>query len=102
MYVIHLLLPLNDNNRRRLDAQLFRDVRSELTERFGGVTAFVRSPALGLWQTSSHDVAHDEVVTFEVLAPDLDERWWANYRTKLEGRFRQEELMIWAVNAVKL
>jgi hypothetical protein len=50
---------------------------------FGGVTAFLRSPALGLWKTDD-DVTRDEVVMFEVMSPDLDEQWWLEYRKKLE------------------
>jgi hypothetical protein len=102
MYVIHFLLPLNDNHGQRFDSRLFRQVSGELTERFGGVTAFIRSPALGLWKETVEQVNHDEVVMFEVHAAELDRSWWINYRMKLEKTFRQEELMLWAFDAVRL
>ncbi len=38
---------------------------AELIERFGGVTAFVRAPAVGLWKENAEDINRDEVVMFE-------------------------------------
>ena len=46
MYLIHILLPLNDNEGRPHGRELLRAV--ELTERFGGLTAHTRAPAEGL------------------------------------------------------
>lgn len=102
MHVIHLLLPLSDNRGERLDSQLFGQVRGELAERFGGVTAFLRSPALGFWKEKTSEINRDEVVMFEVHADKLERHWWANYRTKLEERFQQKEVVIWAVDATRL
>jgi hypothetical protein len=50
MHLIQLLLPRRDNNKQEFPAAYFSKVREELTERFGGVTAFIRSPAVGLWK----------------------------------------------------
>lgn len=47
MHLIQLFLPLYDNDGQAFAKPLFDTVRGELTERFGGVTAFVRSPAVG-------------------------------------------------------
>jgi hypothetical protein len=40
MYLIQLLLPLYDNEKRPFTRLDFDSVRKDLTERFGGVTAF--------------------------------------------------------------
>ena len=72
-----------------------------MTERFGGVTAFIRSPAVGLWKESA-EVNRDEVVMFEVLADELDEKWWSSYRDKLQKMFRQDEVLIWASRITRL
>ena len=101
MYLIQLLLPLHDNDKNKFPAEYFDSVRSELTNSFGGVTAFLRSPAVGLWKTEN-DVSRDEVVMFEVMAPDLNEEWWFEYRTQLQKKFRQEELLIYAFQVTKL
>jgi hypothetical protein len=44
----------------------------------------------------------DEVVLFEVMASELDEDWWREYRLGLQRKFRQEEMLIWATSVTKL
>jgi hypothetical protein len=103
MHLVQLLLPTHDNQKRRFPRQLFDEVRRELAEKFGGVTAFVRSPAIGLWRDNDdEDVSRDDVVMFEVMCNDLDESWWSHYRTSLEDAFRQDELMVRAILVRKL
>ena len=102
MYLIQLLVPLFDNNEQKFPAEYFRETRNELAEHFGGVTAFFRSPAVGLWKESDKDLHRDEVVLFEVMASDLNEDWWREYRLGLQQKFRQEEMMIWASAVTKL
>ncbi|HSJ08826.1 MAG TPA: hypothetical protein VK928_02905 [Longimicrobiales bacterium] len=93
-YVIEVLLPLNDAGGEPFPRTFYDDVRRELTERFGGVTAFVRSPAEGLWKEGDGDVVRDDIVFYEVMADHLDTAWWANYREQLRGRFVQDELIM--------
>ena len=102
MHLIHVLLPLQDNHRRHFEPQQFQAVRKELTEKFGGVTAFVRSPAVGIWKEDDQSISRDEVIMFEVLSDQLNESWWRDYREKLEADFRQDEILIWAVEVRKL
>jgi hypothetical protein len=102
MHLIQLLIPLHDNHKQAFPTAYFNKVRDDLTKRFGGVTAFLRSPAVGLWKEHSEDINRDEVVMFEVLTEQLDTEWWADYRKQLQERFRQEELLIWASNITKL
>lgn len=102
MYLVQLLLPLHDNKGNKFPVAHFNSVRQTLTERFGGVTAFLRSPAVGLWKDDGDDVNRDEVVMFEIVSPKLDESWWANYRSELQQQFRQEELLVWASRITKL
>ena len=52
MHLVQLLLPLYDNEGRGFGETPFAAVREELTRRFGGVTAYMRSPATGLWKKS--------------------------------------------------
>jgi hypothetical protein len=102
MHLIQLLLPVHDNNGRGFPADSFSQVREDLTERFGGVTAFIRAPAVGLWKESRDDVNRDEVVMFEVLTEQLDKDWWSGYRKQLEDRFDQDEVLIWASGITRL
>jgi hypothetical protein len=102
MHLVQILLPLHDNEGRDFPPTNFRQVRAELTERFGGVTAFIRAPAVGLWKEAGEDVNRDEVVLFEVIADHLDKEWWSFYREQLQNKFRQNEVLIWASSITRL
>jgi len=94
MYLIEFLLPAFDNNGQRFSKNEFDRVRGELTHHFGGVTAFVRSPAVGLWADEAGQVRRDDLTVFEVMAEVLDREWWRNYREELEHRFSQKEIIM--------
>jgi hypothetical protein len=96
MFLVQLLLPLYDNAGTPLPHELFAHLRNELTERYGGVTAFFRSPAQGTWKEEGDDV-NDEIVMCEVMVEELDRVWWAAYRKILEARFAQRELIVRAL-----
>jgi hypothetical protein len=88
MHLIEILLPLNDNSGRPFAPEKYAAVRQHLTERFGGLTAFTRSPAQGT-KTGGGKMVHHEIVVFEVLTETLNAGWWKNYRLQLERDFRQ-------------
>lgn len=94
MHLIQLLLPLYRPDGQALPTETFARVREELVDRFGGLTAYARAPAKGLWKEDGRQVAHDEIVVYEVMADALDRSWWAQYRRELERRFGQEQLVV--------
>ena len=94
MYLVEIFLPIFDNAGVPFPKQQFDRVRRELTDRFGGVTAFVRSPADGLWTDAAGQVRRDEIAIFDVMTDTLDHDWWRAYRKRLEEGFRQEEIVI--------
>ena len=102
MHLIEILLPLYDNNKKDFEASAFDEIRNELTEIFGGVTAFLRSPAEGRWKENDGEVRRDDIVIFEVMSEQLDRKWWSQYRRKLEKRFQQEKLIIRAIEIEQL
>lgn len=102
MYLIQLLLPLYDNDKKPFARQDFDEIRLQLADHFGGVTAFIRSPAVGLWKEGDTEVSRDDVVMLEVMTAELDEAWWARYRARLEKKFRQDDLVIRTLEARKL
>ncbi|HKS28848.1 MAG TPA: hypothetical protein VJS44_13570 [Pyrinomonadaceae bacterium] len=99
---MQLLLPLYDNEGKVFDRAMLDRVRNELTERFGGVTAYRRSPAEGLWQEDGGEVTRDDVVIYEVMTEELDRAEWKRYGQELAGRFRQQEMMIRAISVERL
>ena len=93
MHLVQIILPRYKNTGEPIGADQFREVRQALLDHCGGVTAFTRSPAQGLWQDGSR-VERDEVVLYEVMVTEVDRDWWAAYRKELEGKFHQQELVI--------
>lgn len=101
MYLIHILLPLNDNDGRPHPRELLHAVAAELTARFGGLTAHTRAPAEGLWQEGAAGLSKDEIVIYEVMTEAIHEGWWRDYRRGLEARFRQKQVVVRA-QAIRL
>ncbi len=48
--MVQLLLPLWSNSGERFPKVLFDQVGDELMDRFAGLTAYMRTPASGLWE----------------------------------------------------
>lgn len=93
-YLIQLLLPLYDNSGRQFPLAHYSAVRDELADRFGGLTAYTRAPAQGLWQEPAGAPRRDDIIVYEVMSTSLDRTWWAEYRRTLERRFEQQELVV--------
>lgn len=102
MHLVQLFLPLYDTSGQRVHRALFEGVRAELTGHFGGVTAFSRAPATGLWEDDDGDVQRDDVVLVEVMVDHVDHAWWRHYRESLEQRFRQDEVLVRATAVERL
>ena len=101
MFLVEILLPLYDNDGRRFGAGEYDRVSEELAARFGGVTAFRRSPAEGVWREGGEE-SRDQLVVFEVMAEGLEREWWREYREELERRFRQEKMVVRATEFEQL
>jgi len=94
MYLVQLLLPLLDGEGRPFARALFDELAEELTQRFGGLTAYTRAPATGIWEEQPGHTVRDQVVVYEVMTDQLETAWWAAFRRQLEVRFAQEELVV--------
>lgn len=93
MRLVRFYLPLRDNAGEPFPSHMFRAVETELSSRFGGVTAHLQSPASGLWRDGGEWHA-DDVVIFEVLSPAQDRAWWSDYRAQLARVFRQKSILM--------
>lgn len=95
MNLVQLFLPLLDNSGQPFPRERFATVAAEITERFGGLTAYARSPAIALWKDGGEEpTRRDELVVYEVMSEELDVEWWHRYRLSLEERFRQESIVV--------
>lgn len=96
MHLVQILLPTHDNSQEPFPRDDYREVRRELTARFGGLTVYTRAPAEGHWKLNENHTSRDDIVIFEVMASELEEGWWRNYRLQLEKRFRQDVIFVHA------
>ena len=92
-HLIQILLPIHASDGSPFAVEMFARVRMELTEQFGGVTAYSRSPATGLWKRNDEAIERDQVIMIEVVVDSFDRAWWIAYRGQLEQRFGQEEVL---------
>jgi hypothetical protein len=93
MFLIQILLPLSDDSGSQFGREEFDRVKQNLTQEFGGVTAYLQAPAEGLWQQGGK-AAHDDIVVVEVMATNVDLASWRQRRSELERRFRQDKVII--------
>ena len=91
-HLVQILLPLRARDGTQVPAERFTHVRTELTDRFGGVTAYTRSPATGLWKRTEAEIERDQVIMIEVVVDVFDREWWSQYRELLGQRFDQDEI----------
>jgi hypothetical protein len=96
MVLIQLLLPTGGETRADGQAPL-AETRRELAARFHGLTAYLRSPAKGLWTAPDGHTEQDDVVMVEVVTHTFDRAWWHTYAATLAERFCQDTIHVRAV-----
>jgi inorganic pyrophosphatase len=92
--LIQIYLPLYEKEEKPFPGLLYKQVKKELTDKFGGLTMYTRAPAKGFWKADEHHTSVDDLLIYEVLTTDVDEQFWSNYKKALEKQFKQEEIMI--------
>ena len=93
MHLIEILLPLTRGDGTAVSSRDLEDIVEHLVERFGGATAFLRSPAKGVWK-GKDDVTEDRIVVIEVMVDNIDTDWWGSYRSSLAADLIQQEILI--------
>ncbi len=97
-YLVQILLPVATSDGQPIESRPFEIVKDDLTQRFGGVATYTRSPAESRWRGDRTHI--DDVVVFEVLCNDIDRHWWNAYRQRLESDFRQQSIVVRAEPAL--
>jgi hypothetical protein len=94
MHLLQIFLPVRNNNDKPFQKGHYTRIRKTLTKEFGGLTAYTRAPAEGLWKDKQDDARHDDMVIFEIMTEKLDKPWWKQYKKELETTFAQDEIII--------
>lgn len=92
--LIQIYLPLTEADGKPFPEKFYQTIKEELTEKFGGLTIYSRSPATGLWKENEDKTVSDEILIFEIMTFGLEEPFWTSYKKKLIKKFRQEEILI--------
>jgi hypothetical protein len=92
VFLIQVLIPI-DSETAREDERVGR-TRLELVERFGGITAYVQTPAQGEWISPGGRRERDRIVMVEVVAEQFDRAWWRSYARTLALRFDQDVIHV--------
>ena len=98
MVLIQMLLPTRSPEGLAFPEDLLRRTRDELIARFGGLTAYARTPATGIWTSPEGDVEVDSVVMIEVLSEGFDKGWWRAYAETLKERLHQQAIHLRATD----
>ena len=98
-FLVQVLLPRRNGGHTQARDADFAQTRAELVERYDGVTAYLRSPAQGLWTGPDGQVERDEMVMIEVVTETFEREWWRAYAEKLARRFQQDAIHIRAIPA---
>lgn len=91
--LVQILLPLADNGGNPFPEDMLRSIQFELSEKFGGLTAYTRAPARGVWNRGD-DQADDDIIVVEVMIEQIDVAWWKAFKARLERELRQAEIVI--------
>ncbi len=100
-FLVQLLLPVADDHGRKYPAPFWDSLKTRLADAFGGVTAYTRAPAEGIWAPDA-GTARDTIFLVEVMTDRIDEGWWSDLRRGLEHDLRQEEIVIRALPFTRL
>ncbi|WP_026461568.1 hypothetical protein [Adhaeribacter aquaticus] len=94
MRLVQILLPLFNNEFEVFPKDHYIEIREELTEKFGGITTYSRTPATGLWKENENKTVKDDIIIYEVMAENLDRVWWEKFKEELEKKFKQDTIII--------
>lgn len=92
--LFQILLPLYDNEAEPFSEEMYKSIRNELTERFGGLTAYSRAPATGLWKDGDEELTIDKLIVYEVIADEFEKKFWKSFKEILKAQFKQEDIII--------
>jgi hypothetical protein len=94
MYLLQIFLPLKNNHGIDFPAEHYTQLTGYLTEKYQGLTAYTRSPAIGLWKQDKSKTVKDEIVIFEVMTNNLNVAELKLLKEDLEKKFKQQEIVI--------
>jgi hypothetical protein len=96
---LEILLPLNYNDKTRVEEHKFVATYDELIEKFNGVTVD-RTPLLGGWVDPATERRYqDETIVYWIVCKSTTQNlsFIKSLKPKLEKRFRQNEILMYYI-----
>ena len=97
MVLIQTLLPVSASRPDSEADERVRETRRELVDAFGGMTAYLQTPAQGVWTSPDGERERDAMVLVEIVTEHFDRSWWQAYAQKLAARFHQDVIHVRAL-----
>lgn len=101
-WLVQVLLPLRDNRGRTFPQATWDGLKRRLVDAFGGVTAYQRAPAEGVWAPEAQKQAAEDVFVVEVMTEAFDARWWEALQQDLERTLQQEQVVVRAIRIAEV
>jgi hypothetical protein len=99
--LVQILVPRSTGDGEPVNRSWFDGLLTELTERFGGATSYIRTPGEGIWD-SGEGKERDDIAVIEVMTDEIDKRYWQDLRKRLEDELSQEIIVIRAHEIITL
>jgi hypothetical protein len=100
-YLVQILVPKEASSGEPVGQKWFDGLLKELTDKFGGVTSFIRAPGEGLWRTGG-ETQRDNIAVVEVMVKDIDRAFWHSLRQRIERDLGQSEIITRAQEIIVL
>jgi hypothetical protein len=94
MFLVQILWPLYAPAGHPFPHEYLEAVHDTLMQRYGGVTAYTRAPAAGVWKADAHRTVRDDIIVLEVMVETLSTDWWAEFKHQWQARLGQEYLVV--------
>ena len=103
MHIINIYLPQVSEAGMAFDGAIYLSIRTELIQKFGGLTQYDLVPAIGYWkENADKPISKDLVIHYEVICNRLTKKYWADFRLRMEKIFQQTQILIVAHPIVAL
>lgn len=95
MHIVNIYLPQINNEGIAFNEDLYLAIRTELIQKFGGLTQYDQVPAVGYWKENAEQpVSRDLMINYEVICNRLTKKYWVDFRKRLEKTFQQTQILI--------
>ncbi|MFI5452940.1 inorganic diphosphatase [Pedobacter sp. UC225_61] len=91
---IELFIPVYSKKGKSFPKKYYSSLHQKLTDKFGGLTMYSRVPVTGFWKENSSATLKEDIIVYEVLASEIDEKFWDKLKKWALKTFNQDEIMI--------